>query len=97
MSITYTYKIIAVDEAARCMEVRYEANDLPPINIGARLPYKGEPLEDIIKMYSPIAFWESLRLVVTPPEVGHEGVIAPEVTGNPASFETEETMPKVIL
>lgn len=79
------------------MEVRYEADGFPPMNIGARLPYEGEPLEEIIKMYSPVAFWESLRAEVVVPEVGHEGVIVPATTGNPASFELEETMPKVIL
>lgn len=77
MSITYTYEIIAIDEAARCMEVVYSAEGRQTMHIGARLPYEGESLEAIIEMYSPVRFWEEREAVVVPPEVGAAGTVAP--------------------
>ena len=97
MSIEFKYTILSTDVDARCMEVRYEAEGHPPMNIGARLPYEGEPLEEIIKMYAPIAFWESLQAVVVAPAVGTEGVITPQEPANHATLEAQETLPKVVL
>lgn len=79
MSITYTYEIVAVDEAARVMEVVYTAEGHPTQHIGARLPYEGESLEAVIEMYSPVRFWEELKMAVVPPAVGVTGVITPPV------------------
>lgn len=75
MSITYTYQIISVDEAARCMEIIYSADGHPTQHIGARLPYEGEPLEFIIQMYAPIRYWEELKEKVVCPPVGATGTI----------------------
>jgi hypothetical protein len=77
MSITYTYEIISVDQTARCMEVVYTSEGNPAMHIGARLPYEGEALEDIIAMYAPIRHWEELKTPVVVPEVGATGVIVP--------------------
>lgn len=76
MSITYTYKIISVDQAARCMEVVYTAEGKPTMHIGARLPYEGESLEAIVRMYAPVRYWEELTLAMQPVEVGAEGSIS---------------------
>ena len=78
MSITYTYEIVAVDEAARVMEVVYTAEGHPTQHIGARLPYEGESLDAVIEMYSPVRFWEELQLAVVAPAVGITGTIIPE-------------------
>jgi hypothetical protein len=78
MNITYTYKIIKVDEAARCMEVVYSANGHQTMHIGARLPYEGESLEAVIKMYAPVPFWVELATPVVVPQVGLTGIIVPE-------------------
>lgn len=77
MTIVYTYEIIAVDEAARCMEVVYTSEGNPTMHIGARLPFEGEALEDVIAMYAPVRYWEELKTPVVVPEVGVTGVIAP--------------------
>lgn len=75
MSINYTYKIIAVDEAARCMEIVYTASGHQLMHISARLPYKDESVEAVIRMYAPIAYWlEQIRPVLVP-VVGESGVI----------------------
>ena len=77
MSIEYTYEVIAVDAAAKCMEVVYQASGRQTMHIGARLPYEGETLEAVVKMYEPVAHWlEQERDVVVPP-VGASGTIVP--------------------
>lgn len=79
MSIEYTYKIVRVDEAARCMEIVYSSPGHQTMHIGARLPYKGETLEAVIDMYSPVAYWEEQKLQVLLPAVGTTGVVSPMV------------------
>jgi hypothetical protein len=78
MSITYTYEIIKVDEASRCMEVVYSAEGHQTVHIGARLPFEGEALEGVIKMYAPVPFWTELATPVVVPQVGATGTVAPE-------------------
>ena len=94
MSITYTYEIVAVDEAARVMEVVYTAEGHPTQHIGARLPYEGESLEAVIEMYSPVRFWEELQLAVVAPTVGVTGVIAPTAPVEPAEHIEPEPAPE---
>jgi hypothetical protein len=78
MSIQYTYHIVKVDEAARCMEVLYSADGHKTMHIGVRLPIEGELLEDVIKAFSPVPLWVSLATPVIVPQVGASGVVAPE-------------------
>lgn len=101
MTITYTYEILAVDEQARCMEVMYTSEGRQTQHIGARIPYEGEMLEEVIKMYAPVSFWIEQELNVVPPQVGAKGTIYPPVeevtppenTGTPASGQ----IPQVVL
>lgn len=71
--ITYTYEIIAVDEAARCMEVVYTSADHGVMHVGARLPFEGEPLEQVIAMFAPVQEWRLRSMAVVAPEVGVVG------------------------
>lgn len=80
MNIQYTYEIVAVNEAARVMEVVYTAEGHPTQHIGARLPYDGESLEAVIHMFSPVALWRELSSVVVPPAVGVTGTISVQET-----------------
>jgi hypothetical protein len=86
-SIEYTYKIIAVDEAARCMEVVYSAEGHQTMHIGARLPFEGEALEDVIKMFAPVPLWIEQSTPVVAPAVGAAGVISTAST----ELETPQT------
>lgn len=88
MSIEYTYEIVSVDEAARCMEVVYAAEGRQTMHISARLPYEGETLEAVIGMYSPVAYWLEMEANVVPPAVGTKGQISP-----PAVDAAEQTEP----
>jgi hypothetical protein len=78
MSITYTYEIIKVDEAARCMEVVYSAEGHQTMHIGTRLPFEGEALEDVIKAFAPVPLWVELATPVVAPQVGVTGTVVPE-------------------
>jgi hypothetical protein len=66
--IEYTYNIISVDQAARCMEVVYSSPGRQTLHIGARLPYENETLDTILQMYAPIAHWlEAEQKTQAPP------------------------------
>lgn len=77
MSIAYTYEIVAVDPAARCMEVVYSSDGHQTMHIGARLPFEGESLESVIQMYAPVAYWLEQQAPVSVPEVGTSGAVSP--------------------
>tara|TARA_R110000868_G_C10815351_1_gene758182 strand:- start:557 stop:1024 length:468 start_codon:yes stop_codon:yes gene_type:complete len=80
-NITYTYEIISVNETARCMEVVYTSVDHGALHIGARLPFEGETLEQVIAMFAPVQEWRLREFPVVAPEVGVVGqmVDAPPV------------------
>jgi hypothetical protein len=73
MSIEYSYEIIKVDEQNRCMEIVYTSTGREPMHVGARLPYQGESLDDVVSSFAPIWIWLEKDMVVVPPAVGHKG------------------------
>lgn len=77
MSIPYTYEIISVDPQARVMEVVYTSPGRQTMHIGARLPYQGETIEDIVQMYSPVRYWEEQEAEVVVPALGSGTIIPP--------------------
>lgn len=81
MSIAYTYNVISVDTQSRCMEVVYSAEGHKTMHIGARLPFEGETLEQVIKAFAPVPLWLELEKPVVVPPVGVSGSVAitPEV------------------
>ena len=83
MSIEYTYEIVNVDESARCMEVVYSASSHQTMHIGARLPFEGESLEDVIKAFAPVPLWLELARPVQVPMVGVQGTVAPDPEPEP--------------
>lgn len=87
MNITYAYTIINVDESARCMEVVYSAEGHQTMHIGARLPFEGEALEDVIKAFAPVPLWIELATPVVVPPVGASGTLAPTVVSESAVEE----------
>jgi hypothetical protein len=75
MSIKYTYEIINVDESSRCMEVVYSSNNRQTLHIGTRLPYEGESVEEVIRAYAPVAYWEEKERRVVLPSTGFSGEV----------------------
>jgi hypothetical protein len=76
MSVNYSYKILSVDEAARCMEVLYTSEGRQPMHIGARLPFVGESLETVIEQFAPVPYWLALEAPVALPTIGATGTIS---------------------
>jgi hypothetical protein len=76
MAIEYSYEIISVDQDARCMEVVYSSSGRPTQHIGARLPFEGESLEAVIRMFAPVPYWSELESSVVAPSVGVSGQIS---------------------
>lgn len=91
MTIPYTYTVVSVDEAARCMEIRYESEGRKPHHVGARLPYEGESLEAIVEMYAPMGFWLEEGRKVIAPSVGSSGRI------NPVSLNAQENSENIAM
>jgi hypothetical protein len=87
MSIQYTYEIVKVDEAARCMEVVYASEGRQTMHIGARLPFEGETLDAVIAMYSPVEHWRQQEAAVIVPTVGTKGATPSQAT--PAVAESK--------
>jgi hypothetical protein len=90
MSIKYTYEVIAVDQAARCMEVVYSSEGRQTMHIGARLPFVGETLEAVVQMYAPVPLWREQELSVVVPEVGASGVVVLQAATPPAETNSNE-------
>lgn len=79
MNIAYTYEIVSVDEAARCMEIIYSSDGQQTMHVGARLPFEGENLEAVVQMYAPVAYWQTAQTPVVAPAVGTQGSISPAI------------------
>jgi hypothetical protein len=95
MSITYSFEIVAVDQAARCMEIVYTADGHQTMHIGARLPYEGETLEQIVRMHEPVRYWEEQMLPVVVPQVGLTGTLAPIPIPEPQPVSPAPNQPTV--
>lgn len=81
--ITYTYEITMVDEENKCMEIVYTSPTYGVIHVGARLPFEGEPLEQIVKMFSPVQGWRDRDATVIVPSVGETGELIDEIPPAP--------------
>lgn len=98
MSIEYKYKVVAVNQAARCMEVVYSSEGRQTMHIGARLPYEGELLEDVIKMYAPVQMWLDMEAKVVAPEVGASGTVVPVATEQQAdTAPNQSAIPSTVI
>ena len=53
------------------------------MHIGARLPFEGEALEEVVRMFSPVEHWLAQTREVLVPVVGVTGAIAPEPEPEP--------------
>lgn len=75
MSIVYSYKIENVNAPAKAMEIVYTSEGRETQRIGARMPYEGESLEAVVRMFSPVNLWIEQELSVQAVEEGSTGVI----------------------
>jgi len=77
--IEFNYQILDVNKAANAMLVKYTADGYQEYTIGTRMPYVGEPLENVINQYAPIPQWRESMMEVADVQVGTTGTITPVV------------------
>jgi hypothetical protein len=87
MSIQYTYTIESVDTEARCMVVVYSADGHTTQHIGARIPFDGESLGDVIAAYAPVAYWEAQKRPLAVPVVGATGTVSPPAAESESVYQ----------
>jgi len=95
MKIDYTYDITSVDKEAHTMEIIYSSPDYDDIHVSARLPYKGESLEDIVRNYNPADFWLEQKTPVEDVAVGTKGEQEVEVRDYSPTPPTPEEQTKL--
>lgn len=81
----YTYKIISTNPEARHMEVEFSSEGYPTVLVGTRLPLKGETLDDMLRLYAPIQYWNEQASEVSVPEVGSSGSITEQTITAPTT------------
>jgi hypothetical protein len=72
----YAYKITSVDPSHKVMTVVYTSDAFGSLEVCARLPYEGEPLEVVLSAYSPAAGWARSLLPVASVSVGTSGELS---------------------
>ena len=72
-NVDYSYEIVLVDPASKCMVVTYTAEGFAPMQIGVRLPYEGEDVEAVIRQYAPVNLWAVKNAPVVVPVAGVKG------------------------
>lgn len=91
MGIKYKYEVVLVNQDAKVMEVVYTAEGYPEQRVGARLPFEGESLDDVIKSFAPIGLWTEVQIPVVAPAVGTSGefehLTADEIVETPEQIQ----------
>jgi len=89
-TIPYTYQIVAVGPMS--MEVVYTNPTYGSMHVGARLPFDGETVEEVIAQSSPAAWWRDQARAKITPTVGTEGSGATVLNTLPEEMTPEETL-----
>lgn len=73
MKITYTYKILNVNEESKTMEVLYKSEKYGEMTVFTHTPRNNETLESVIKQYSPVYYWADKDCTRKEVKVGQKG------------------------
>ncbi len=76
--MNYTYEITRVDADSKSMDIQYTSPEHGTVLVGARMPWDGETLKDIVKTFSPVRYWAEEVANVVAVAVGESGTIAEE-------------------
>lgn len=79
--VTYSYKVLSIDDGTKTMQVKYSAEGRDDVLISARLPYQNESIEAVIEQFSPVFMWEESDVVRNAPSIGMTGTKTVEITG----------------
>ena len=81
MITSYTYKITSTNPDLAAMTVEFSAPDYPTVEVGARMPFVGESMSDLIASIAPIGYWLDSKKAVAAVSVGTPvSVVIPAVT-----------------
>lgn len=83
--ITYTYEIVRVDPASKAMDIRYTSPQYGSVLVGARMPWEGETVEDIVRNFEPVRYWIEQTLGVVPVFAGQAGTVQVQTGSGGAS------------
>lgn len=73
--ITYTYEITRVDAENKSMDILYTSTEHGSILVGARIPWEGETIEDVVRTFEPVRYWVEQSLNLASVSVGASGTI----------------------
>lgn len=79
--ITYTYEIVRVDSQNKAMDIQYTSPQYGSILVGARMPWEGETVEDIVRAFEPVRYWVEQTLNVAPVTAGLNGTVQVSTSG----------------
>jgi hypothetical protein len=79
MNLEYTYRITNVSEDARSMEIVYTSPVYGTLRVGARLPWRGETIAQVVEMYNPTRYWLDTVREIEPVAEGLTGSQSVEV------------------
>lgn len=82
-TINYTYEITRVDAQTKSMDITYTSEQYGTITVGARMPWDGETVEDVVKMFSPVALWIENEKPTGQVWLGYQGTLSEDVAGPP--------------
>ena len=89
-NIDYSYEIVLVDQASKCMVVNYTAEGFAPMQIGVRLPYEGEDVEAVIRKYAPVNLWGVNNAPVVVPVAGVKGTFNASAQPEPQPIPVQQ-------
>lgn len=71
--MNYSYKVVRVDQDAKCMDVEFTAEGFDPIVVGVRLPTVGENVDLVIQSFAPHSVWNPQVIEYASVSVGASG------------------------
>ena len=77
--MNYTYEITRVDAESKSMDIQYTSAEHGTVLVGARMPWDGETLENVVKAFAPTRYWAEKVAKVAKVAAGESGTITEEV------------------
>lgn len=82
-TINYSYEITRVDPENKAMDITYTSEQYGSITIGARMPWEGETVDDVVRMFSPVRYWVEKEQATSQVWLGYSGSLSDDIAGTP--------------
>jgi len=80
-TINYTYEVTRVDPETKSMDITYRSEQYGVMTVGARMPWDGESVEDVVRMFSPVTLWLESEKPTGQVWLGYSGSLSDNVAG----------------